>query len=96
MTIIWHIDDLKMLHEDGWETTKILKWLGKIYEDIKVKRGKQHHYLRLDLNFEENEKVKVSMIPHIEEIMKNFREEIGSSMAISPAAEHLFEVREKK
>ena len=35
------------------------------------------------------------MIPYFEEITKNFPEEIESSMAVTPAAEHLFEVREK-
>ena len=53
MTIIWHIDALKISHHDGWEVTKIIKWLGKICHDIKVKRGKKHHYLGMDLDFEE-------------------------------------------
>ena len=40
MTIIWHVNDLIMSHKEGWEITKIIKWLGKLYGDIKVKRGK--------------------------------------------------------
>ena len=40
MKIIWHVNDLKILHKDGWEITEVIKWLGKIYGDIKVKRGK--------------------------------------------------------
>ena len=38
--ITWHVDDLKILHKNGWEITKIIKWLGKIYRKIKVKRRK--------------------------------------------------------
>ena len=38
MTIIWHVDYLKISHQDGWEITKIIKLLGKVYGDIKVKR----------------------------------------------------------
>ena len=53
MTIIWHVNNLKISHLDGWEITKIIKWLGKIYGDIKVKRGRKHHYLRMDMDFEE-------------------------------------------
>ena len=29
---------VKISHEDGWEITKIIKLLGKVYDDIKVKR----------------------------------------------------------
>ena len=95
MTIIWHADELRISHKDGLEITKIIKWLGKIYGDIKGKRGKQHHYLGMDLNCEDDKKVKASMIPYIEEIIKNFPEEIGSSTTMAPAAEHLFEIRKK-
>ena len=69
--------------------------MGKIYGDIEVKRGKQHHYLWMDLNFEDDGKVTVSMTPYIEEIIKNYPEEIGSSTAMTPAMKHLFETIEK-
>ena len=38
MMIIWDVDDLKISHQDGWDVTKKIKWLGKIYGNIKVKR----------------------------------------------------------
>ena len=52
MTIIWHADNLKISNKDGWETTHVIKWLGKIYGDIKLKQGKKYHYLGMDLDFE--------------------------------------------
>ena len=60
MTIIWHVEDLKISHENGWEITKIIKWLGKIYGDIKVKRGRKHHYLGMDLDFHNKGAVEIS------------------------------------
>ena len=60
----------KYLSKDGWKVTKIMKWLGKIYGGIKVKRGQKHHYLGIDLNFECKGEVKVSMIPYVGEIIK--------------------------
>ena len=59
ITIIWHVDDLKISHRDGWEIAKIIKWLGKIYGDIKVKRGRKQHYLGMDMNLGEKEIVKI-------------------------------------
>ena len=49
----------------------------------------------MDLNFENDGKVKESMIPYIKDILKNFPEETGSSTAMTPASKHLFETREK-
>ena len=53
MMSIWHVDDLKISHQDGWQNAKVIKWLGKIYGDIKVKRGRKHHHLGMDMDFEE-------------------------------------------
>ena len=88
MTIIWHVDDLKISHEDGWKITKIIKWLGKIYGDIKVRKGRKHHYLGMDLDFLNKGAVEISMYPYFEKIIKSFPEEIGNSCANTPAAEH--------
>ena len=49
------------------------------------KRGKKQHYLGMDLNFENERMVKVSMIPYKDEIMNNFSEEIGTLTAAAPA-----------
>ena len=53
MTIIWNDKNLKISHCDGWESQKKIKWLKKIYWDIKVRGGQKHHYLGI---------MKVSMI----------------------------------
>ena len=63
ITVTWHVDDLKVLHKDGWESTILMKWLEKLYGDIKVKRGRKHQCLGIDLDFECIGKVMVSMIP---------------------------------
>ena len=31
MTVIWHVDDLKVSCKDGFEITKLLHYLNKIY-----------------------------------------------------------------
>ena len=95
MTNIWHVDDLKILHRDGWEITNIIKWLGKNYGNINMKRGRKHHYLGMDMDFGEKGIVKISMIPYVKAIIKNFPQEVGTSAAAIPAAECLFQVRDQ-
>ena len=36
MTIIWHVDDLKVSHKNPWKVTKIATLLSSIYGEIKV------------------------------------------------------------
>ena len=48
------------------------------------------------MDFEEKGIVKISMVPYVEEIIRNFPEEVGVSTAATPAAEHLFQVRNQQ
>ena len=57
----------------------MIKWLGKIYGDIKVKKRRKHHYLGMDFDFQNKGAEEVSMIPYVKQITKSFPEEIGNS-----------------
>ena len=96
MTMTWHVDDLKISHINGWEITQVIKKFANIHRDIKVKRGKQHDYLGMDISYEKKGKVHTSMKHYIEKITESFPEEIGLSMAATPAADHLFQIKDKK
>ena len=50
MTIVWHVDDLKVSNKNPWEITKMAILLSKIYGDIKVQHGKKLEYLSMDLD----------------------------------------------
>ena len=51
-TIVWHVDDLKLSHLILREKTKIIQKLMKIYgKDMKVRRGKKHRYLGMDMEW---------------------------------------------
>ena len=71
----------------------MIKWLVKKCGDIRVERGRKHNYLGIDLDFECRENAGRSMIPYVEEMTKNFPEEVGTSTAATPAVYHLFHVR---
>ena len=94
MTVTWHVDDLKISHKDSGEVTKCIQYLQKIYgEKMTIHRGKVHDYLGMDLDFSSSRVLKIGMIKYIKKIHEEFPEEIKTAAA-TPAAEHLFDVRE--
>ena len=94
LTVTWLVDDLKIFHKDSLEVTNFLHHLGQIYGDrMTVHRGKVHDYLGMDLDFSTANTLKIGMIEYIKKIHEDFPEEIKSAAA-TPAAEHLFDVRE--
>jgi len=94
MTVVWYVDDLKVSHVDPVRVTKFCSWIQSIYGPCKVNRGRVHEYLGMDLDYRTPGVVRVSMIPFVKKILKEFPEELGA-VAPSPAADHLFKVREE-
>jgi hypothetical protein len=51
-TLTWHVDDIKMSHEDHNEVINVTEWLKGIYGDnMHVSRGLVHDYLRMTLDY---------------------------------------------
>eukprot|EP00957_Ditylum_brightwellii_P135686 10347663-Ditylum_brightwellii.AAC.1 len=76
MTVCWHVDDLKILHEDSRKVTKMLYLLKRKYGKMKTARGKVHEYLGMTLDYRKKGKVKVGMVKYIKEIEDTFPEKI--------------------
>ena len=59
LTVVWHVDDLKVSHVDAGVVTQMSVWLQKTHERLfddgsgamKLKRGKIHEYLGIQLDF---------------------------------------------
>jgi Reverse transcriptase (RNA-dependent DNA polymerase) len=88
-TIVWHVDDLKLSHISETVMDEEVKWLESIYGPLVGSKGNQHTYLGMDLDFD-NRKLKVTMIPYLQEIIDEFPDEIGKASS-TPAALHLFD-----
>ena len=51
MTVVWHIDDRKVSHMEGFELTKFFQYFSMVYEwDINVNSGNIHDYLGMYLD----------------------------------------------
>ena len=68
----------------------------KKHGDIKVKGGQKQNYLGMNLDFDCNGNLKISMIQYMEEINKNLSRGSDTSKTAKSSANHLFQVRNIK
>jgi Reverse transcriptase (RNA-dependent DNA polymerase) len=97
-TVTWHVDDLKSSHADPKVNDEFLKWLEKTYGDkdlapVKATCGKVHDYLAMKLDFTKKGCLKIDMIDYVNNMVKDFPEEVTSSNY--PWNENLFKVDDK-
>ena len=93
MTVVFHVDDLKVSHKSDFEITRLANYLRDLCGKVKVSRGEKHNFLGMDLDFASVPGVmQVSTIPYLNGMFCEFPEELKGTAA-TPAAEHLFKVR---
>ena len=96
MTVLWHVDDVKISCVDSFEITKLLSYLNKIYSGkIVAQRGRKGEYLGMNLDFTEPGVFQVDMIDYIKNVITDFPEEITGSSP-TPHADHLFKIRDEE
>jgi hypothetical protein len=92
-TMMWHVDDIKMSHEEENEITRMITWQKSIYgADMRVSRGRIHDYLGITSDFTKKGEVKVTMIDYLKGLINDFPEETTGT-AMSPATTNLYDVR---
>jgi Reverse transcriptase (RNA-dependent DNA polymerase) len=103
MTLCWHVDDMKISHKKKEAVDDMVLWLRHKYEEIlsdgegkmTVRRSKVHDYLGMTLDFSAPGEVRVDMADYVKTMIVDFREHDPSDKtAVTPAAEHLFQVRD--
>ena len=70
MTLIWHVDDIKVSHRDEAEIDKFLNYLREIYDDeeigkMKVTKGDVHEFLGMRLDYSKKGKVIINMVDYV-------------------------------
>ena len=61
-TIVFYVDDSKISHVDPEVVTDVLNILKTHFGDLTITRGKQHHFLGMDLTFNNDGTVKIKMM----------------------------------
>ena len=100
-TIVWHVDDLMISHEDPKVVTEIIEGLSKTYGgmmELTINRGKRHEYLGMVFDFNDNGEVKITMYQYLDGLTKGApyiyilsSRENGVGMA-TPAPHNLYDV----
>ncbi|CAJ1950718.1 unnamed protein product [Cylindrotheca closterium] len=96
-TIIWHVDDLKISHVEQEVLDDLADKLSERYgkeAPLTIQRGEVHEYLGVTIDFSEKGKVKFSMDDYVDRLLEEAPEDM-KGVATSPAANHLFQVKDK-
>ncbi len=96
LTVIWHVDDLMASCKVDFELTKFSCYLANIYgPKVTMHMERKHNYPGMDMEFNEDGKLDVSMITYLKNMIADFPEVIrlGAAMA---ASDHLFQIRDDK
>ncbi len=87
LTVIWHVDDLMALCVVDFELTKLSCYLAIIYgPKLTMHVGNKHDYLGVDLEFDQDKQLNVSMVNYLKNVIKVFPEQIVGRAA-TPAGE---------
>ncbi len=96
MIVIWHVDDLMGSCENDFELTKFSCYLARLYgPKLSMHTGRKHNCLGVDMEFNDDGTLEASMITYLKNVISEFPEMITGKLA-TPAAEHLFTIREDK
>jgi Reverse transcriptase (RNA-dependent DNA polymerase)/Zinc knuckle len=96
-TVLWHVDDVKVSHDDDKVVDEILSSLNDRFgkdTELTVTRGKVHEYLGMTIDFSVEGKVRFWMDDYVDKILTESPEE-WSGTTTSPCADHLNDVNEK-
>jgi len=95
-TVLWHVDDLKLSHVDAEVTEGVLDRLNDRYgkeTPLTVTRGDIHDYLGMTIDYSTDGKVVIRMDDYVADMLGEVPEDMAGS-AVTPAAEHLFQVND--
>ena len=65
MTVVFHVDDLKVSHKSDKDITKVIEYLDGIYPGIKAVLGDVHDYLGMRFDHSTKGQVEIPMNPHM-------------------------------
>jgi hypothetical protein len=94
--IVWHVDDLKIAHQDPDVISHIISLLKAEFgkeAPLSVTRGKVHNYLGMRMDYTMRGKVNITMVPYIEDMIDKMPEDMRG-MSSTPGRNHLFTVNQ--
>ena len=97
MTVVWHIDDLKVSHVDAGEVEKFIQQMEETFgkdTPLTVSCGQVHDYLGMALDFCNKGEVCINMEHYIDMMLQDAPKEM-EGISNTPATLHLFKTNSK-
>ena len=97
MTVVWHVDDLKVPHVDAKEVGKFIRQMEETFgkdTPLSVSRGKTHEYLGMSLDFRSEGEVRVDTEHYIDMMLRDAPKEMDRTSK-TPVAAHLSKTNQK-
>jgi hypothetical protein len=95
LMVVWHINNLMASCGEDIELTKFSCYLAKTYQPkLSMHTGSKHNYLSVDMEFNSDGTLDVSMIKCLQKVIEEFLELI-TGKAATPSADHLFNTRDE-
>ena len=91
---MWYVDDSKVSHKDPEVVTGVLSGLERRFGELTIKRGKEHTFVGMDIKFNNDKTVTISMPDYIKECIESYRK-VFNGGCTTPAKKSLFEIDEK-
>ena len=92
MTVVWHVDDLKVSHIDAKEVEKFIQQMEETFgkdTPLSVSRGRIHDYLGMTLDFRNKGEVRIDMEHYIDMMLQDAPKEMDG-VSNMPVVVHLF------
>jgi hypothetical protein len=72
-TIVWHVDDTKISHEDSKAVSHVIQKIEARFGEMAVTRGKEHVFLGMNISFHNDGTASIVMKDYIKEAIAHFR-----------------------
>jgi Reverse transcriptase (RNA-dependent DNA polymerase) len=92
-TVAWYVDDNKISHKNPSVVTSVIEQIEERFGKMTVTRGKEHVFLGMKFNFNDNGTVSISMKSYLEESIKESDMNIKKRVA-TPAKGDLFDIND--
>jgi hypothetical protein len=87
-TVLWHVDDIKVSHEDPDVVMQVLSMFEGVYGSkdapLTITRGKIHDYLGMKIDFEVKGKVAITMVESIQAMLDVIPDDMGGGGWLHP------------
>ncbi len=94
MTVIWHVDDCMSTCTEDFELMDFSCYLANLNgPTLSMSTGNKHDCLGVDLEFNDDNTLNMSMVNYLKSVIAEFPEMI-TGKAATPAADHLFTARD--